>query len=89
MKTDDIEFFRLSKKSLCLLREVVNKRRQGLKWIIEDTANLKEVYPDDLKETLCQLITDEFCETGLNDDDEPNERGLALESLIDEVRRKI
>lgn len=36
--------------------------------------------------TLCQLLSDELCSTGLNEDSEANERGLALEDLIDVLR---
>ena len=32
---------------------------------------------------LCDMLLDEFTESGLKDDDEPNERGLAIEELVD------
>jgi len=35
-----------------------------------------------------QAIADELLATGLRDDDEPNERGLCLESLIDFLSRE-
>ena len=37
------------------------------------------------REDLRQAVTDELIETGLRDDDEPNERGLLLEELIDRL----
>jgi hypothetical protein len=36
---------------------------------------------------LCDLIMDEFLDVGRSVDDEPNASGIALERLIDEVRR--
>jgi hypothetical protein len=38
---------------------------------------------DEQRDELREMLTDEFIETGLREDDEPNERGLLLEELID------
>ncbi|HVS11290.1 MAG TPA: hypothetical protein VMS76_15580, partial [Planctomycetota bacterium] len=38
---------------------------------------------EDQKRVIQELIGDEFVETGLRADDEPNDRGLDLETLID------
>lgn len=38
---------------------------------------------DEEREELRLAVAAELCESGLKDDDEPNERGLALEVLID------
>lgn len=35
------------------------------------------------REQLIDLLTDEFIETGLNENDEPNQRGMEIEALID------
>lgn len=35
------------------------------------------------REELCAALSDELCATGLNSSDEPDERGLMLERLID------
>jgi len=52
-------------------------------------------FPDDLDlekltsqqvDDICQALTDEFAETGLMQNSEPNERGLRLETLIDCLR---
>jgi hypothetical protein len=43
------------------------------------------VLTNDQREELRQILTDELMETGLGDDDEPNERGLLLEELIDKL----
>ena len=37
------------------------------------------------RDQLRQLVVDEFCNTGLKADDEPNARGLELEGLIDAI----
>lgn len=44
-------------------------------------VQLTEYQRDELR----QAVTDEFSETGLRKDDEPNERGLLLEELIDRL----
>jgi hypothetical protein len=40
------------------------------------------------KLALQQAVADEFLATGLGEDDEPNERGLRLEALIDFLGRQ-
>ncbi len=37
------------------------------------------------QEKIRQAVLDEFCSSGLRDDDEPNQRGLELEDLIDAI----
>lgn len=37
------------------------------------------------KEKIKQAVLDEFCSSGLRDDNEPNQRGLELEGLIDAI----
>lgn len=41
----------------------------------------------DQRDELRQIVTDEFCATGLREDDEPNARGLILEDIIDRLGR--
>jgi len=53
-----------------------------------DLADLVERHsPSELtvaqRQAIQLVIADEFIETGLQEDDEPNARGLALEDLID------
>jgi hypothetical protein len=65
------------------LREVVQDHRPDLLTILdsrEDVA-LTEQQRDDLR----QAVTDEFCQTGLKENDEPNQRGLLLEEIIDRL----
>lgn len=66
-----------------LLSEVVKKRSphlMGLLTIAQD-VRLNESQRDELR----QAITDELCDTGFREDDEPNARGLLLEDLIDRL----
>lgn len=66
-----------------LLSEVLWKRDPSMIGVV---ASLQEVQlSEDQREELRQAITDELMETGLRDDDEPNERGLMLEELIDRL----
>ncbi|RUD93114.1 hypothetical protein [Pseudomonas aeruginosa] len=36
---------------------------------------------------ICELINEEFCETGLDENGEPTKRGFVLEALLDVVNR--
>lgn len=66
-----------------VLREVVQDHCPDLLTILdsrEDVA-LTEQQRDDLR----QAVTDEFCQTGLKENDEPNQRGLLLEEIIDRL----
>lgn len=68
-----------------LLSEVVSKRCPHLASLLvslEDTE-----LTDTQRDELWDAIADEFSETGLKEDDEPNGRGLMLEDLIGRLRR--
>jgi hypothetical protein len=66
-----------------LLSEVIWKHRPDLIGVLGSLQDvqLTEYQRDELR----QVVTDEFTETGLRDDDEPNARGLLLEELIDRL----
>lgn len=64
-----------------LLREVLEKRAPELLSVLREESRV--VIREDQKRDIQELIGDEFAETGLRDDHEPNERGLDLEKLID------
>jgi hypothetical protein len=66
-----------------LLSEAVTKHRPDLTHLI--TALPDEELSEDQREELRQAVADEFCETGLREVDEPNQRGLILEELIDRL----
>lgn len=68
-----------------LLREVIWKRRPELTGALGSLQDVK--LTEYQREDLRQMLTDEFIETGLCDDDEPNARGLLLEELIDRLGR--
>jgi hypothetical protein len=62
-----------------LLRNVVAARQPELLPLIDKLDGLS----DSEINKLTSLIGDEFMETGLREDSEPNERGLQLEEVID------
>lgn len=76
---------KLKKESEALLRSVLSTQRPELLHLL-DSPSETEVSNEQLDE-LRQIVTDEFSETGLREDDEPNSRGLLLENLIDELGR--
>ena len=65
------------------LREVTKKRNPQLLAFLSAKGELSL----DAKQRfqIQQSLGDELCETGLNRDDEPNDRGYLLEELIDLV----
>jgi hypothetical protein len=66
-----------------LLRDVARQqhvdisllRNEGGKWMLDSTQ----------RQELMDAVSDEFARSGLRPDEEPNERGLALESLLDRL----
>lgn len=73
----------LSPRMRELLMEVVGKHRPHLVSLLTSlqTIELNESQRDELR----QVVTDELCETGFREDDEPNARGRLLEDLIDHL----
>jgi hypothetical protein len=76
----------LKPKQLLLLREVLAGKLPTLAQAYRDETGDLVVDPRDARRIL-DAISDEFVETGLGDEDEPNARGLALEELIDVFAR--
>lgn len=74
---------RLSPSQQALLKEVLGKKSEQLRDSVLDLSQP----PSALIGAICEILLEEFCETGLREDDEPNERGIALEALIDQLRR--
>ncbi|MCS6829211.1 MAG: hypothetical protein RMM08_05040 [Armatimonadota bacterium] len=74
----------LSGQQIDLLEKVIEKRAPALQPLI---ARLRmQPYPavvlsDSEVQSLSQVVIDEFCEEGLNADDEPNEYGVRLDCL--------
>jgi hypothetical protein len=73
----------LSAKLSALLSEVLWKRDPSMIGIVASFQSAE--LTNDQREELRQILTDELMDTGLGDDDEPNERGLLLEELIDKL----
>lgn len=63
-----------------LLLDVVHKQQLASVSIDKVQAG---TLTDEERRIYLDALSREFCETGLGPDDEPNERGLLLESLID------
>ena len=73
----------LPSRMLELLSEIVWKREPSLIGAVASPQNIQ--LTDEQRQDLRQAVTDELIETGLRDNDEPNERGLLLEELIDRL----
>ncbi|HEX6903868.1 MAG TPA: hypothetical protein VF789_29425 [Thermoanaerobaculia bacterium] len=63
-----------------LLRAVISRREPRLLKIVETLE--KAPLTDEQREMLREVLADELCESGLRDDDEPNELGTRLDDLI-------
>lgn len=66
-----------------LLREVLWKRQPSLLHRLDSLGVIP--LTTEQREELRQVLADELCETGLQPDDEPNERGLRLDDLIGQL----
>lgn len=66
-----------------ILKELILKRNPSLLQVLDSIG--KESLTIDQRESLRDLILDEFLETGIEEDDEPNDRGHILEQLIDRL----
>lgn len=49
----------------------------------------KFVLQEQVAEELADILSDKLCEIGLNENDEPNEKGYLIEDLIDKCTRAI
>jgi hypothetical protein len=68
-----------------LLLKVVRKRAPNLSIIAKSILEGPVATPD--RKRLCQLINEEFCEHGIDENFEPNQYGYELEDLLDYVNR--
>jgi len=75
----------LKPEHLVLLHSTIQKQQPGLLHLL--TLFGKQQLTEDQREDLRQALIDEFIQTGLRDDSEPNERGLQLEDLIDRLEQ--
>lgn len=68
-----------------VLREVVARRAPTLVPLISDAVS-GALLDGDI-DALCDVLSDELLESGLDSSDEPNGRGLLLESILDDINR--
>jgi hypothetical protein len=69
-----------------MLQEVVTRYCPIVAGTVENLDDLVLLTQQQLFD-LSQAVGDELCRTGFDEDDEPTQRGLMLESLLDEVTR--
>jgi hypothetical protein len=67
-----------------LLRQILEKRAPLLARLLNSGMELDDIDFND-RLAICDALTDEFSETGLDSSYEPNDRGLLIEHLIDIV----
>lgn len=72
---------RVPEQSFGLLREVLEKRAPELVPVLREGSTV--VIREDQRREIQELVGNEFAETGLRENHEPNDRGRALEKLID------
>jgi hypothetical protein len=68
-----------------LLREVAVKRGIDVRPFIANDGSWRITDSD--RQILIEAISDEFSATGLRSDSEPNQRGLQLEELLDQINK--
>jgi len=73
---------KLSKAQFELLREVIEKRAPKLLVILR--SGCKVVLERDIRWQIQDILGDELMEEGVDESGEINERGIALDDLIDE-----
>lgn len=74
---------RIPERLQSILREVIAKRQPQLLSFLSAGGDLSLTAKQ--RFDMQQALGDELCDTGLRPDDEPNERGYAIEELIDLV----
>lgn len=75
---------RLTQEQERLLAEVIGKRNPRLTRLVDDVNDIE--LTDSQRDELREAVADEFIETGLEENDEPNKRGFLLEDLIGRLR---
>ena len=72
-------------KNIELLSEVIKQHCPQYENIIDNDAI--KIQNNQIIDDLCNAISAELCDTGLDKNDEPNSRGLMLEDLLDTINR--
>ncbi|OEU66101.1 MAG: hypothetical protein BA867_08755 [Desulfobacterales bacterium S5133MH16] len=73
----------LSIEELNLLRKILFQRYPSLLPVLASLGQVPLNFEQ--REDMREAIANELVETGLDEDDEPNEKGLLLENLIDHL----
>ena len=68
-----------------LLREIAAK--YGVQLSMDENGREQFELSDSIRRELIDAISTEFVETGLTDNNEPNQRGIRLEELLDALNR--
>ena len=68
-----------------LLREIAGK--YGVQLSTDDNGREQFDLSDSIRRELIDAISTEFVETGLTDNNEPNQRGVRLEELLDALNK--
>ena len=68
-----------------LLREIAGK--YGVQLSTDDNGREQFDLSDSIRRELIDAISTEFVETGLSDNNEPNQRGVRLEELLDALNK--
>ena len=68
-----------------LLREIAGK--YGVQLSTDDNGREQFDLSDSIRRELIDAISTEFVETGLTDNNEPNQRGIRLEELLDALNK--
>ena len=77
---------KISNNSLTLLKRCLkNQNKTDLIPVIENPGSTE--FTAEFYNQLREIVSDEFCDYGLEKNYEPNEYGLNLENLIDEIGR--
>lgn len=76
---------KLSNNSFLILKDCLQKHNPSLIPAIENSSTTK--YTEEFYNQLRQIVGEELVAKGFDKDYEPNEYGLALERLIDEIGR--
>jgi hypothetical protein len=73
----------LKGEEVALLREAVERHAPELAPLLQSVE--KRMLTEDERERLRAALSDELAASGLHENDEPNQRGLQIEDLIDRL----
>lgn len=79
MQNQEVEREMRHSEKLALLREVLTRRQPDLLPLVEKIG--VDVLTEEQLDSLREAVLDEFTDVGLQEDSEPNPRGLGLDEL--------